>query len=658
MKSTQREGKIINREKEEKEQMDIASVLFRYRWVIGLVLMILCVGFQLSGSSIGMWNSCVPDSNTVEEPLIAGVDRPIRSDEWNLFTPMALSQYYNDFGMESSILRGTSTDVYMVYGQCINDWSMIFRPFQTGYLFLSPARGLSFYWCGKLIVLFLVSLEFGLLTTNRRKYLSLAYAFLVAFAPVVQWWFSINAFPDMLVYGQGLMLCLAAYMETKSYCNRIILALCMSWLSGCYLLVMYPAWQIPFFYVFLAVGVWIIGSRAKQMSFTAKKDIPVLIGAVLLLAVCMTLIVIRSWDAIYTVMNTIYPGQRFETGGGGIAGLLRYIANPIFPYYDINIPVNVCELASFYDLFPLGLLMSVFLFRKKRDGFTLSVLIGIVFLTLYVAVGFPDVIAKATLLSKSTEYRCVAAISYCNLLLLIRSLFIIHEELHIKTIDNRRAIAGVTFLALFVFVCSYLFVYRGYYTVIVGTICAAALCIAYLSCIRNERSFLIVICAVSIAMGATVNPIRAGLTDIYSNSLGQTIERIAEQDDSNWLVVSDNWAMGNYPIMFGARTINCTNTYTNRDLWNILDPDGLQEETYNRYTYIVTKITDDEIVKAEIIHPVIIELDINPEIIPQIGVKYILSEKDLALVRSDTVSFKRVFTQEEGLYSIYCVESQ
>ena len=31
--------------------------------------------------------------------------------------------------------------------------------------------------------------------------------FLVTLAPVVQWWFSVNAFPDMLVYGQGIVLC-------------------------------------------------------------------------------------------------------------------------------------------------------------------------------------------------------------------------------------------------------------------------------------------------------------------------------------------------------------------------------------------------------------------------------------------------------------------
>lgn len=200
------------------------------------------MAFELHGSSVGLWSVFVPDTLYTEQGLIAGQDRPIRSDEWAVFTPMALSQYYNDFGLTSDILRATETDVYMVYGQPARDWSIIFRPFQAGYLFLSPARGLSFYWAGKLIALLLVSFEFGLLITGRNKGISLAYAFLTALAPVVQWWFSVNAFPDMLVYGQGIVLCVYHYMRSSSYARRAACALGFVWLGGAYHWVMgsYP----------------------------------------------------------------------------------------------------------------------------------------------------------------------------------------------------------------------------------------------------------------------------------------------------------------------------------------------------------------------------------------------------------------------------------
>ena len=315
------------------------SSVLRYRWVIGAVILFFCVLFQLNGSSIGMWNGYVSDG-TAAEPVIAGADRPIRSDEWCVFSPMALSQYYNNFGPESDILRGTETDVYMVYGQSVKDWSVIFRPFQLGYLFLSPAGGLSFYWCAKLIALLLVSFDFGMLLTGRRRCLSLAYAFMIAFAPVVQWWFSTNAFPDMLVYGQGLVLCLAGYLDTDRYTLRCIYAAGMAWLSCCYLLVIYPAWQVPFFYVFLFLGIALIAMKAPGMAFKASKDIPILLVPAMLAALSMYFVIVRSWDAISLVMHSVYPGARMETGGIGPSVLFRYVAHAAFPYSDKNVPGN------------------------------------------------------------------------------------------------------------------------------------------------------------------------------------------------------------------------------------------------------------------------------------------------------------------------------
>ncbi len=268
--------------------------IFRYRWLIGLVLLILAVAFEINGSSLGMWNVYIPNTEDPRADFIIGRNRAIRSDEWCVFTPMAISQYYNDFGITSDVLRGTETDVYMVYGQPVRDWSVIFRPFQIGYLFLSPARGLSFYWVGRFIALFLVSFEFGLLLTKRKKLLALAWSFAVTLSPVVQWWYSTNAFPDMLMYGQGIVLFMSGYIQTTPCKKRILHALGLVWLCGAYLLVIYPAWQIPFFYIFLVLGLWVILANRKDLSLSWKRDLPILFGAVLLLVLAMAVIISRS----------------------------------------------------------------------------------------------------------------------------------------------------------------------------------------------------------------------------------------------------------------------------------------------------------------------------------------------------------------------------
>lgn len=61
---------------------------FKYRWAIACFLWMLCVVFQLSGSSIGLMMEGVG----VDGSPVYGVNRTIRSDEWSVFTPMALSQ--------------------------------------------------------------------------------------------------------------------------------------------------------------------------------------------------------------------------------------------------------------------------------------------------------------------------------------------------------------------------------------------------------------------------------------------------------------------------------------------------------------------------------------------------------------------------------------
>lgn len=639
----------------------ITADTISYRWAIGAVILFLCVLFQLNGSSIGMWNGFVSDG-TVAEPVIAGTDRPIRSDEWSVFTPMALSQHYNGFGLESDILRGTDTDVYMIYGQSVKDWSVIFRPFQLGYLFLSPAGGLSFYWCAKLIALLLVSFDFGMLLTGRRRCLSLAYAFMIAFAPIVQWWFSTNAFPDMLVYGQGLVLCLAGYLGTDRYTLRCIYAAGMAWLSCCYLLVIYPAWQVPFFYVFLFLGIALIAMKAPGMAFKASKDIPILLVPAILAALSMNFVIVRSWDAISLVMHSVYPGARMETGGIGPSVLFRYAANPAFPYTDANVPENVCEMAAFYDMFPLGLLAAAPLIRKKKDGLLISIIAAAALLGIYVVIGFPPFLSKLTLLSNSQAERSAVALSYCNLLLLFRSISVWQDMECDAAPDERRhkGVICICIAACSAAVSSVLaneLLYSEYFTFRVGIICAAVLLVCAVCIMSGSKAGYILLCAACIFMGATVNPIRTGLEDIRTEPLGKAIEQTAADDrTSKWIVVSDIWVMGNYPIMFGAKTINCTNTYMNTELWDKLDPEKKYEDIYNRYAHMLVEISDGPAMEVTLLYPDQIRLRIGADRLPELGVGYVISDKDLSRIAGAGVTFEPVFTQDSGRYTIFHVK--
>lgn len=641
--------------------------LTKYRFKIGCILFVLAVLLQLNGSSAGMWNTHIGGQDP-QSLIIAGENRPIRSDEWCVFTPMALSQYHNDFRYESSILRGTDTDVYMVYGQPVRDWTIIFRPFQLGYLFLSPGRGLSFYWCGKLIVLFLVSLEFGFLITrkkgiqdseNSRMLLPFTYATMVTFAPVVQWWFSTNAFPDMLVYGQGLLLCLAAYMETDSYRKRMLYALCMIWMAGAYILVLYPAWQIPFFYVFLFLGLWIISSHWKRFDFSWKKDLPILIVSTVMLCFCMVYIINRSWDAIMAVMHSVYPGARMETGDGGFPSLFRYVGNLMMPFTDQGIPGNVCENAAFYDLFPLGILLSFPVLYRERDRMTFLLVLVTIFLGIYMIAGFPEGIARLTLMSNVPTNRCAVALSYANLLLMIRGCCLIHRKQDGENQgDNQEKYMIITALGLASAVVwgAWYYEYRVYFTIPVLFLCGMLLISIYIFFIRNFKVFCIILCISALIMGGTVNPVRAGLDDLMDHPLGNAIRELSTSDTGKWMAVTDNWVVGNFLIMYGAPAVNSTNTYVNRELWDKLDPERKYEEVYNRYAHMDISLIPDSDTEVSLISPDHIHVNIDPEELVDMGVSYVVSDQDLLVYNNKNIDFQPVFSAEGIRYRIYKVE--
>ena len=144
------------------------EIIFDNRYKIAIGLFLFCLIFKLNGSSIALWQQFLPDSD-LSNGTILGQARGIRGDEWAVRTPMSLSQVYNKFGYFSNIMRADETDMFVVSAQPVFDLALIFRPFYLGYLFLGFERGLSFFWYGKIIALFMVTFEFGLLMTNKNK---------------------------------------------------------------------------------------------------------------------------------------------------------------------------------------------------------------------------------------------------------------------------------------------------------------------------------------------------------------------------------------------------------------------------------------------------------------------------------------------------------
>ena len=117
---------------DETRKKKVLDLIYLYRFPLALLFLVVCVIFQIHGSSINELKYFHVDHN-----ILFGVSRQIRTDEFNVNTMLAFSQYLNNFAYFSDIVRAVPTDMFLLYGQPVWDIGIIFKPFLIGYLFLT-----------------------------------------------------------------------------------------------------------------------------------------------------------------------------------------------------------------------------------------------------------------------------------------------------------------------------------------------------------------------------------------------------------------------------------------------------------------------------------------------------------------------------------------
>lgn len=624
----------------------VGEKIYRYRFLIGGVVLFLLVIFKVNGSSIGIWGNYIP--NSVDDGLIFGVSRGIRSDEWALNTPMAISQFSNPdnylpyFG---DIFRGFQTDMFIIYGQPTFDLGVIFRPFHWGYLLLGMERGLSFFWYGRLIVLILVTFEFLQLITKKNRLLSLIGALLIAFAPLVTWWFAVNGLIEMLIFGQLAIIGIYKYLTTSKYRNRILWMLLVGFCGLVYILVFYPAWQVTLFYVFLALLIGILLFNKEKITFNWKKDIPIILGVILLAIVILMYVFNKSSDAIMATLNTVYPGERVEVGGYGWQALFRYPLSLNYPLKENGLLNNVSELATIFSFFPVGILLALWLIfkKKKRDPLLISLLVFLIFLSFFYLIGMPEILSKITLLSQA-YYRSILGIGLLNLLILIRSITLM-ESFNRKISIIISVILTAFMLGINIFIeYSYFSKWMLPFTIIV-------LFLGFYGILRKEFKILLISVLLIVFSSLLVNPIRVGIDIIEENKFIEEITQL-NSDKELWIVEGLDYPMNNVTTMAGVRTLNSTNVYPNLEIWEKIDENGKYEDIYNRYAHIRIDIVESE-TKFELGSPDSFKLYLNIDDINELGIEYILTTNDLEKLNTNKINFREIYRY--GDYLIYKV---
>ena len=620
----------------------------RYRILIGCLIVLLFTAGKINGSSISQIFAYLPG---YDGTAAFGEPRGEHSDEWAVFTAMAISQERNDYGYYSSLYRGTDTDMAVIYGQPVRDPVTLFRPFLLVYLFAGTEYGLAFYWTARIIVLFLVSFEMGLLVFEKDKKLSLILALLLSCAPVIQWWNSVNGICELFIFSQLAILAFDRYLkaDSRDWRRKIPLALLIAWCAGCFIMVLYPAWQITMGYLLLVFLIWVMVKNRKNFHFSRTDAL----GIGIFLAVMAALLFHfyhRSGETISSIMNTVYPGEREETGGGFdvFPTLFAEWTDFFSPYSSIlKFASQNVENSRIFDFFPIGIVLSVYsMVTKKKKNFLMILLLALdaVFLS-FLLFKWPLWLAKVTLFSNVITNRATLAFGAINLFLLLISVHELrgrHFGFIIKLILILCGIlmSGMTF--------SYFGAGKFMYLWLIVAAAAAVLCCIFfrISSEKGVNSFLIYVLVLSIGCGLTVNPIQIGISDLMNNDLVSEIETINDKKEGKWVVSGFSFAMNNIPTIVGASTLNSTAEYPNFEMWKILDPSGSHSDDYNRYLHLMIDITDTPEPEYELLQPDELNLTLDIQSLKKIGTTYILSGYDLSSLKESSM-MKKLYSGED-----------
>lgn len=625
------------------------SLLFciKWRYLIALVVFILCVIFKVHGSSINEYNKLFENYDAYSsESMILGESRPIRSDEWIVHTPYYLSQAYNGYEKDSNMMSLEGQDMIVGYNAPVADITLIAKPFTWGYMLLGNEYGLSWYWCSKLILLILVSFEACMIITKKNKKISLLGTLMIVLAPTVQWWFV----PHMVdVFFWGLTLFVLAYHFFVSEKWRRVLFMVLLPLSIItFVLALFPSLQIPIGLTMLALFIACLVRDKKEITFK-KRDIWQIVLMVVVVIGVLGYTIWTSKDAIIALYNTVYPGKRVELGGNaGLSVLFTDLTSFLLPFRDITYSNN-CEESTFIQFTPIFLMLYPIIWKKLKHTKDMIVgntlLVCIIVMAVFMLAGFPELLAKLTTFS----YINRMDIAYG----LIATLFTIWgiNTIWKKQLFTKKQILIVLAVFGFCYIC---FVNKDqlgymtwkYYLVVI----AGLLVLGYLMLRRHQKLFLVGMTILMLISGATVNPIARGMSALFGHPLQQKIREISAEDGEAYWLAAGNVIIPSMVIANGGRTLNAVNFYPDREKWDLIDPERKYDEVYNRYAHINTSIKDGDTEITETFSADLISLSVGCKDLSKWSVKYILTVGKLKACIND---YEEIYDDSESDYYIY-----
>ncbi len=660
----------------------VYQFLYEKRYPIALILLAILVLGKFNGSSYGMYNSYVePNYSVPALTPIFGTSRAIRSDGWLVNSAYVLSQIKTGFHYFNPLMRGVATDVFATLPAPVFNILGLTKPFVFGYVFLGNDYGMAFYWFGRIIALFLVTFELLMVLSKGKKVSSLIGTILITASPPVFWWYSTQLI-EILVGGEFAVLMFYHFLREKNWKRKVLYSILIGWGFLVYAFALYPAWQIPFGYVFLLLAFYLLLDAKKQKPIRIKTLWPILLTVVMIVG-SVGYFLYLSGSTYQQIMSTVYPGARFVLGGTGYGPVSSYPLAIFFPYFDAG---NPSELSSFYSFFPLVLIVAIYyLIRERKHWKENILLLGLTVLTIiyliFAVLSFPSFLAKITLMYMVPAGRLGIIISFLCILLFTLLL-------DKKLITTKKEKIG--FIVLLVL--SSLYTINEAHTVLGNYATPKRLLIGFLlliipsfyflfhdkmkekrktNRIMHETSLLkrgiskvyiprkvvllFLVTAISFVTTIYVNPLMKGFSALDEKPLSKELKKYGDTKDK-WVAL-DSIVVANYLGTQGKRVINSTNIYPNLAMWKKLDPKMKYKDIYNRYAHVNVELTKGKL-NFKLTSSDLFTAYLNPNDLCKLDVDFLTSYRNLDEYNQGQILFDEKYHKDNlYLYQVNCKES-
>jgi len=626
------------------------SRLIHSVWLFPIVLTLILItltALKISGSSVGSYYSYFY-GNQKNEDLLGGRPRSIRSDEWLVTTPLTIAQKNNSFQRINANI-GNGEDMSLILDVPYKEWSTVFKPQNLIFFALPLDYAFAFKWWLLAYLLILSCYLFVISLDSSKKVFAILLSLTIYFSPFVQWWYQ-SATLSSLFFSFFTITLLLKIFEKKKGKHTYLFSILLAYVLTCFLLILYPPFQIPCMLAMLAFGIGLLFKAHKDL---VSKDfllrlLHVLCAILAAALLAFTFLKTRS-NTVDLIRNTAYPGHREQLSGG--FDLLHTFAGHTSPnlqfgsksrFYAVvkNGLTNQSEASNFIYLFPFLFLPYLYLLYKRLGGFNkdpilLSINLCIMVFLLWLFVGHNKLMGQLTLLKMVPHQRLLIGLGLLGTIQL--ALFaILYSKSKKPLISSKKSLVYatavlITELTLGILVSKTMPGYVSLFRVLLFSIPVAAS--IYLLLRNKPEKALLFLLSIGIMSTLAIHPVYRDINILENTKLSNIIRDTATKKDGAW--ITDEFIIENFASMNGAKTLSGVYTYPQLEVWRSLKEDT-PIDVYNRYAHAVfsfDRVMNQTVdTKISLEGPDSIKITTEPcnSKLLEVGVRFIMTTEKLA----------------------------